>query len=410
MSSSRSVVLSGLVAAIIASALIIATVTAGIVSNTGGKSNSVSVTTTFSNGPLTESVSSSSSTTTKIQSTLSPQSGQPSGTLSVLMTDPPTVPANVTHVFITYANLAIHISDASNGSGWLKLNSQGELDLMGLINVTQTIATANVQTGVLNGIAFDVTSATVNYSGNNYSASLVYQKHTLIAWIAGGINITEGQSSDAIVDLTPTVLLLGSPSNPSFVFIPEARAYTIPAHSIPTAAGRVGDREDIHDQPWWKNIESNTHFEITSVKLTTNLLSITVNNTGTSSVVLQLASLTSIVLFTGGEIANTLPSIAPMLELFAVEPNATLVAVNVIGGGELSQTLAAGGYLLSPHASVTFTYSGKIAIGLLDQATNSGSNNTTSNAQTAIIPGDRYRITLRAAGGFVAQSLVTASS
>ena len=128
------------------------------------------------------------------------------------MTDPPTVPDGVTSVFIDYSNLAIHVSSAGNNTGWHVLGVGGQVDLMSVINSTQTIAKANISSGDFNALAFNVTSAIVTFNGVNYSADLVYQDHVLFVPIVGGINIIDGQASAAVIDLTPTVLLLGNVS------------------------------------------------------------------------------------------------------------------------------------------------------------------------------------------------------
>ena len=65
----------------------------------------------------------------------------------MLLTDPPTVPNGTTAVYVTYSGLAVHIAGAGNNSGWHVLNAQGSIDLMSIINVSQTIASANIQSG-----------------------------------------------------------------------------------------------------------------------------------------------------------------------------------------------------------------------------------------------------------------------
>jgi len=152
MSSRSNVFMSGAIAAIIAIVLIGGIVTTGILN-------------------------------TKSTNTLTLASG--SGTLAVLLTDPPTVPDGTTAVFITYSGLAIHVADAGNKSGWHVLNAQGKIDLMSIINVSQTIASENIQSGNFNALAFNITSATVTFNDANYSAYLVYQDHTLFVYLEG---------------------------------------------------------------------------------------------------------------------------------------------------------------------------------------------------------------------------------
>ena len=339
--------------------------------------------------------------------------------MAVLMTDPPTVPDGVTNVYIDYANLAIHVSGAGNESGWYSLGTSGQIDLMSIINVTQTIALAKVSAGTFDAIAFNVTSATITYQSRNYTADLVYQEHILVARIPGGVSVSNGATTATVIDLTPTVLLLGSASNPSFAFIPAARAYALPSQSISVhALQTVGDRESIGNAGWWRSIETNSHFEITNVKLTPTLLSITVSNTGSSSVTFRMAAITSTISISGGVVKPTLPAIASISAFFVTEPNATLAPITQYGRVLIAGMLGSGGYILPPQATATLTYSGNITLGLLqpsggERGTGTATgipSGTQTQQQQSINAGQRYVVTLLASNGDFAQTLVVAGS
>ena len=377
---------SGLVAAIIAIALIGSVIGAGLLNTRTTISSSTSSYTTLSSSSVSTSHSSTSTAT-------QPSTG--GGTLAVLMTDPPTIPNGTSAVYITYSNLAIHVSGAGNNSGWHPINSQGQIDLMGIINATQTIASANIQSGTFNAMEFNISSAIVTFNGVNYTAGLVYQEHMLYVPIVGGITIVDGQTSAAVLDLTPTVLLLGTPANPSFAFIPSARAYTIPAQSISTHSLKVGDREDVRDQAWFQNIMKNNKFEISSVKLTPTSVAVTVTNTGSSSMMFRMVAVTSLASVSGGRISN-LAALASISEIFVVYPNATLAPL-ATSKQQMGEMILAGGYLLPPQASVTFNYTGIIQTGMYQQS-----------AQAVQI-GGRYVVTV-IANGFLAESLTVAQS
>ncbi|MDG6904247.1 MAG: DUF4382 domain-containing protein [Nitrososphaerota archaeon] len=340
MSSKSSIFMSGAVAAIIAIVLISGVLAAGILNS---KSTNV-----------TESQVS--------------QTSSGSGTLAVLLTDPPTIPNGTTHVYVTYDGLAVHVSGAANNSGWHVLSAQGSIDLMSIINVSQTIAAANIQSGRFDALAFNITSAVVTFIGKNYSAYLVYQEHKLIVPVVGGITITNAETSAAIIDLTPTVLLLGDPSSPAFAFIPAARGYTIPAQSVPQAKlQHVGQNQSINNQTWYQN--NRPRFEITGVVLEPNSLSITVANTGNISLDFTLAAVTSLTSLGGGS-RPTLPSVATISEFFVVYPNTSLVPLIRSDHDSITSTISGGGYMLPPHASVTFKYTGLIKIGVVSGVTN----------------------------------------
>jgi hypothetical protein len=365
MSSKSSVMMSGVVAAIIAIVLIGAVAASGILN-------------TKTTPPATET---------------SGPSG--SGTLALLMTDPPTVPNGTSAVYISYSGMAIHLSSAGNSTGWHVLDVKGQIDLMKIINASQTIASASVQNGIFNALEFNITSATVTFENANYSAYLVYQHHTLYVPISGGVSIVNGQTSAAVIDLTPTVLLLGDPSQPAFAFIPAARGYTIPAQSIPSI--RVGETVDLRNQTTFRN--NQPHFEITGTSLTLTSLSITVTNTGNVSLDFTLAAVTSTM--ASAAIATTgvkvLPSVASTSEFFVVYPNTTLGPIGTTNDVAVAQMLSGAGYRLPPAASVTFKYTGLITVGAL--------SGTSSTHQ--IIPGDRYLISITSSDK-LAQTITTA--
>jgi hypothetical protein len=325
----------------------------------------------------------------------------PTGTLAVLMTDPPTIPEGVTAVYMDYSNLAIHMSDAGNNTGWTNLGSSGDINLLSVVNSTQTIAVANISSGLFNAMKFNVSSAIVTFNGQNYTANLVYQKAYLLVTIPGGIHITNGSTAGAVIDMTPTILLLGNTTNPVFAFLPVAKGYTLPANSV-SIHSHVGDHNDdkgsiasqIHDM---------THFQLGTVILTPSSLSITVQNTGAATVDFRYVTLTSTETVSGGWVpANPFGPVSKISEFFVVVPNGSLVPVTSSTNRGMIQSLAMAGYTLAPHESATFTYSGPVTIGAL----------TLLQGHTptrGINVGQNYVVTITGSGLY-AQSAVTASS
>ena len=392
MSSNRSLVFSALIAAVIAIALVSGVVAIGVLNTTQFNSSSVS------NTGRTSSVESNSSVqvgpgsqspsieTTNSQSTSSIAAGQ-SGSLAVLMTDPPTVPDGVTSVFIYYSDLAIHVSSAGNDTGWHVLGVAGQVDLMSVINSTQTVAKANISSGNFNALAFNVTSAIITFNGVNYSADLVYQDHVLFVPIVGGINITDGQASAAVIDLTPTVLLLGNVSDPIFAFIPSARAYTIPAQSVSSLHLQVGDRDEIQNASWWVKILHGLRFKITGITLTPSSLSFNISNTGNSTLVFRLADLSSTTSAAGGNIPiSNLASTLSISEVFVIKNDSTVVPITEVGNGIADKLIDSAGYLLPIGKSHSFSYSGNITLGVAQMQTTTVRHLSTQE----IIPGQRY--------------------
>jgi len=387
MSTSRNVVISAVIAAVIAVTLVTATV--------------------LSPG-LLSSKSTSPGTTSSIQ-----QTGI--GTLAVMLTDPPTVPSGVTALYATYNNLAVHVSDAGNQSGWYDLHASGTINLMGVINVSQTIASSSVPSGVYNAVRFNITSAEVTYNGKNQTALMVENQQgtrILTVPIVGGVQVTSQDTSAAVLDLTPTVLLLGNTSDPTFAFIGAATAYSIPTNSMPRGFMVVGAKTDLRGLASF--IDHFGHFQITSVSLSPNSLSISVTNNGNASLVFRLAAVSATTSDHGGFVPIWADSAA-----FVVLPNQTLVSMNSGTKFHLIQQVAAGGFLVAPHTSATFTYNGEIMIGpvFVPISPNAANQQPGTMAQTfmsmhaqpqPVVSGQKYIVSIQGSGLF-AQTEIAAS-
>ena len=190
------------------------------------------------------------------------------GTLAVLLTEPPTVPVGVTAVYATYSDVQVHVNGAGNLSGWTNLHSSGKINLMGVINVGQTIVSTSVPTGSYSALRFNIITAVVTYQGKNYTAHIATSSTTgsqLTVPIVGGIQVSSGQSSAAIIDMTPTVILAGNSTNPQFAFINAAKAYTIPANSVSRALILKEHQVNLTSQGWWAKIIDSAHYQLIAV-------------------------------------------------------------------------------------------------------------------------------------------------
>lgn len=410
MSSNRSLVVSAVSAAIIAIVLVTGVVAIGVLNTTRTTQVVTPLVTTDNYTP--QGNSSPQTTTSSIQSvstsssTTSPpaQATGSSGNVAVLITDPPTVPTGVTSVYITFQNLGIHVSGAGNDTGWHLLNVQGQIDLMSVINSTQTVAAANITSGDFNALEFNVTSATVTFQGSNYTADLVYQRHTLYVPIIGGINVTGGQPAAAVIDVSPTVLLLGNVTSPTFAFIPSATAYTIPAQSVSLLHLQVGNRDNIQNASWWVSIEKLSKFEITNVSLTPSSLSFSVVNAGNYPVMLRLVDIASTTSPSGGNVPFTnFDALLMQTEVFVLERNSSMIPITEVGNGIVENMVNSAGFLLPVGRSMTFTYSGNITLGVAFTPV------LKQPVTYSIVQGQGYVLSVTG-NGLVAQTRVTAAS
>jgi hypothetical protein len=415
MSSRNQVVTAGALAVAISLAAIVGAVYF-IPSPTQQSNTSTTATVTGSNAQT--SIQSSSQVQTQTTSQVG-ASGQ--GSLSVLLTDPPTVPAGVTAIYVTYSNVAVHIGSAGNQSGWTEANTTGTIDLMKMVNVSTTIALVKVTTGIYNVLRFNISSAQVTYNGGNYTAFV--PKAELTVLIPGGIQVNATTTTGAIIDMHPTVLNIGSKSTPEFIVDTAASVFGLPPGTITKTIERIGTLIRIDNQPWWQHINEQytANVQITGASVTNKSLSVTIKNTGTQSVTLgtitvspvgsecATPSATSSQKQQGGD-SRAVPLCFTGSAVFLVQNDSSLKSVStfvlppileqiVSGHGQstnkqssttttsssTSQTTAypgSTGYKLAPGKSVTLTYAGTISFGFA----------FAGRTPPGVLAGDQYQI------------------
>jgi len=274
-------------AAIIGSVIVIALMLGVTLLQTGSNVSEVSISSTsssLSSSAVNSGMSSSSSSSTTSISTYT----GPTGILGVSLTDPPIVPPGVTDVYMSYSSVQVHVADAGNEDGWYQVADSGSVDLMSLVNVSLTLGSAQVQTGVFNLIAFNITSASVTMNGANVTAYVPADRINVP--IVGGISVSTGNSSGVLVDLSPEVVPYQNGTSVSYVLVPEARSQPIPSYVWSRNLEIKGARlNEIQNQTWVTN--STGQVVVTGVSITPNSFSLTLQNQGSSN-----ASFSSIVI------------------------------------------------------------------------------------------------------------------
>jgi hypothetical protein len=318
--------------------------------------------------------------------TVSPSSTKtegPLGTFSALITDPPTVPIGTTDVYMSYSSIEVHIAGAGNSSEyWYSVGSPGTIDLMQSINISDTIGLASIPAGTsFDQIRFNVTSVTVAFDKGNYSAQMLMNENKVLAEIPGGVTVGALQTQAVLIDMSPKVLLMGSSPGPTFAFLPTAKAFVFPTSDIPAQARILGGRSDLEANLWWRAISVMTHFEITGLNLSPGGVQINVTNTGNTSVVFRLVTITPSANSTYG------PSIPVLTQsaVYAISANASLLPLSGSNKSAIIEELATNGYVLSPAATVTFTYSSSIQIGLIQFGAEYPSPSSLVNSQQYIV-------------------------
>jgi len=321
------------------------------------------------------------------------------GSLSILLTDPPITPANVTKVYVSYSDIMIHVSNAGNKSGWYPVDAKGTIELLGTVNISQTLATVKIASGTYNFLRFNITSAAVTYLGKNYTAFV--RTAMLEVPIIGGVQVNDSKPSATVIDLQTTVVNIGSRSDPEFMIRPVVAAYPVPPGQVTTWMQERGYRLDLIGQPWWRHIAETytANLNITAASLSATSLSVTVKDTGNSSTVLDFVTVSQLTASEGGRTARGHIADALMTsQTFLVLKNGTLVPIRDFSadvlaawtGGPGAKLTAyeaifgQAGYNLSKGATATFTYSGQISIGF----------RIFGLTPTSVVSGQEYTITV----------------
>ena len=287
------------------------------------------------------------------------------------MTDPPHVPAGVTAVYAYYYGLAVH-----GPQGWTKVAAPGAIELMGTVNVAQTLASANIPTGSYDQVRFKLTSAQVTYNGVNYTATVVQGDYLTIR-ITQNIVVSGSQPAAALIDIQPMVMNVGDKSSPQFVLWAEAKAFPVPSAQVSEAIGREGYRLSLRGLDWWDNDETqaNVSLAVSGVSLSSDSLSLAVADGGTTGTWLKLVVVSQANPTLGISGDDSVPSAITGSAVFVILSNGTLVQfapllplhtsmpmVRFENQTSVLDVLLTAGYNLTAGSSVHLSYSGSIQL------------------------------------------------
>ncbi len=214
--------------------------------------------------------------------------------LIVQLTDPPSVPTGTLSLNLSYDGVQLFVAN-SYSSSWLETNSTGTVDLMRLVNISQTIAVAPVPTtAIIDEIRFGIERVTINVNGTTYNVSTPYA--VLTVPIAG---VTRVQNLSAmLLELNPRVLEVPSGNIyalNTFILIPGASAILRSRLCVKLGEARIGADSALSDSyiSRLEDAEGNATvmFSSLSVDGNTTEFSITLRNTGNISVALEAVSI-----------------------------------------------------------------------------------------------------------------------
>ncbi|HEV2226678.1 MAG TPA: DUF4382 domain-containing protein [Nitrososphaerales archaeon] len=292
-----------------------------------------------------------------------------SGVLSVLLTDPPSVPEGVSAVYVTYSNIAVHV-DNSGDSGWVTIAGAGTIDTLKLVNLSQTISSATIPSLSYNLVAFDISSVKVDFMGTNYSATV--NSPRLIVPIVGGVKVNSAHAAAALVDIQPTVLNLGDRSSPRFAVSAGARALQVPESEETPSMNEVGIKSSLEGRSWLQSFRASHSDALTSsgLTLTHNSFSFSVTNPGSESLTIRLVVVTPA--SSGERLTAALGSLANSF-VFAVGSDGSL-KLQAGASAQVQSVLEASGYSLAQGATHQFTYLGAITSLLGSNGISSGTS------------------------------------
>jgi hypothetical protein len=296
----------------------------------------------------------------------------------------------VTAIYAYYIGLAVH-----GAQGWTAVVAAGDIELMGTVNVAQTLASASIPAGSYDQVRLELTSALVTYNGVNYTA--IVQGGHLTIKIAGGIPVSATQPAATLIDAQPIVMNVGSASSPQFILWAEARAFPVPSAQMTETMGTEGNRFSLKGLDWWGNDEAmaNATLAVSGMSLSASSLGLTVADEGTTGTWLKLVVVSEVNPAMGIMREDSVPSAMTGSAVFVVLDNGTLaqfkpllhVSMPMMSGESQTSVLdvlQSAGYNLTAGSSVHLSYSGSIELsfGIFDQP--SGISSGTSYWVTVI--------------------------
>ncbi len=212
-----------------------------------------------------------------------------SSNLFVALTDPPSVPANTTALTMEYSDVQVHEIGSGN-SGFVNTGASGSINLLSVVNLTKTIAAANVSANSsINLVRFTIASVMITVDGKQYNVTV--PNNVLTVNVRNNATISANSTRAVLVDMNPSVLEIYSGNQTIFLMVPSAKAVLISNASGNGIALRVGGNESLK-----RNVRNELNLERGNISISSASLSngnnetsfsVTVKDNGNSSVVIK---------------------------------------------------------------------------------------------------------------------------
>ena len=225
------------------------------------------------------------------------QTGQTS--FLVMLTDPPNVPRGTTQLNVTYSSIQLHVVASDGSSNWVAAQESGRVNLLSLVNMTQTIATLSLPTGsTVDKLQFEISAAEAKVSDKVYPVTML-SDNLLVSLRETKLN---GTKTGALIDLRPTLVQINAMNSTGslvsyFVLSPSATAI-VKSNVLDTqtqvgAKWRIGDDDNNKLSQEYRRASNNITVTSSSLSVKGNVttLSVTIKNIGKANATISSITL-----------------------------------------------------------------------------------------------------------------------
>jgi len=224
---------------------------------------------------------------------LSMQSGQTN--FLVMLTDPPNVPRGTTELNVTYSGIQLDVVPSSGSSYWVAAQDSGRINLLSLVNMTQTIASVNLPTGSsVDKLQFKLSSAEAKINSVVYPVTML-SDNLLISIKQTKLN---GTKTGALIDLRPTLVQIDATNSTGglvsyYVLSPSASAIVksnISDNEVKIGSKwRIGNNDNDKLDQEFRRASNNVTVTMSSLSVKGNVtsLSVTIKNIGKANATLS---------------------------------------------------------------------------------------------------------------------------
>jgi len=158
-----------------------------------------------------------------------PSPAASAATFTVMLTDPPTVPAGTTVLNLTYSDVSLHVTYPNGTVAWLPVSASGTVDLFSLVNTTQTLASVTIPiNSTVDKLTFTIAGVAAVVNGETFNVTTL--SNTLVINVENG-NVNQTLSG-VLLDFNPTLTQIQATDADGnlvnyYVLVPSANAIIV---------------------------------------------------------------------------------------------------------------------------------------------------------------------------------------